>query len=219
MPPVEPTGAASAAAAATSPGPAPGLGKEDFLLLLVTQLQHQDPLDPLKADDFASQLAEFTAMEQQLRTNELLEAQGVRDADRLLQTRESLAVGLIGRTVATDGDSFSWTGASDTLSVPVSADGPSAFRVLLVDGAGEVVHAARAQVQGEGVHMLDLGSAPDALVPGDYSLRIEIEDGDPVRPAVTREVTGVRFDDAGPVLRAAGEEIPLSEVLQITLNP
>ena len=215
MPPVEPTGGAAAAATALGPG----MGKEDFLLLLVTQLQHQDPLDPLKADDFASQLAEFTAMEQQLRTNELLEAQGERDADRLLQTRESLAVGLIGRTVATDGNSFSWTGATETVSVPVSADGQSAFRVLLVDGGGEVVHSVRTQVQAEGVHMLDLGAAPDALVPGDYSVRIEIEDGDPVRPAVTREVTGVRFDDSGPVLLAAGEEIPLSEVLQITLNP
>ena len=217
MPPVEPTGGAAAASGAAALGP--GLGKDDFLLLLVTQLQNQDPLDPLKADDFASQLAEFTAMEQQLRTNELLEAQGERDADRLLQTRESLAVGLIGRTVATDGDGFSWAGTADTVTVPVSADGPSAFRVLRVDGAGEVVHSARTQVSGEGVHMLDLGTAPDALVPGDYSVRIEIEDGDPVRPAMAREVTGVRFDASGPVLLAAGEEIPLSEVLQITLNP
>lgn len=219
MPPIEPTSGAAAAASGTAAGLGPGLGKEDFLLLLVTQLQHQDPLDPLKAQDFASQLAEFTSMEQQLRTNELLEAQGSRDADRLIQTREGLAVGLIGRTVATEGDRLEWTGESGTVAVPVGADGAAAFRVLLVDTGGQVVHSARAQVEREGVHTVDLGPPPDGLTPGSYTVRVEAEDGAPVRPLVTRDVTGVRFDESGPVLLAAGEEVPLSEVLQITLNP
>src|SRR5262245_31053611 len=39
------------------------LGKEAFLQLLVTQLQHQDPLDPQDNSEFLAQLAQFTSLE------------------------------------------------------------------------------------------------------------------------------------------------------------
>ena len=39
------------------------LGKDAFLRLLVTQLQHQDPLDPQDNQEFLAQLAQFTSLE------------------------------------------------------------------------------------------------------------------------------------------------------------
>jgi flagellar basal-body rod modification protein FlgD len=41
----------------------PALGKEVFLQLLVTQLQHQDPLDPQDNSQFLAQLAQFSSLE------------------------------------------------------------------------------------------------------------------------------------------------------------
>lgn len=49
---------------------------ETFLRMLTTQMQNQDPLNPLEASDFAVQLATFSSVEQQVRTNDLLSGLG-----------------------------------------------------------------------------------------------------------------------------------------------
>ncbi len=47
---------------------------ETFLKMLTVQMQNQDPLNPVKSEDFAVQLATFSGVEQQVKTNDLLEA-------------------------------------------------------------------------------------------------------------------------------------------------
>lgn len=68
-----PTGPTRAIAAPTTQPPA-GISSdfETFLRMLTTQLQNQNPLEPIEASDFAVQLATFSGVEQQVRTNELL---------------------------------------------------------------------------------------------------------------------------------------------------
>ena len=46
---------------------------DDFLTLLTTQLQNQDPLEPMDSNEFTNQLVQFSQVEQQLATNDLLE--------------------------------------------------------------------------------------------------------------------------------------------------
>jgi flagellar basal-body rod modification protein FlgD len=50
------------------------LGKEDFLKLLVAQLTHQDPTNPMQDTEFVSQLATYSGLEQQMTMNKNLES-------------------------------------------------------------------------------------------------------------------------------------------------
>ena len=63
---VNPTGSGSGAASAlASATRSRAVNKEEFLKLLVKQLEHQDPLNPTDSAAFTSQLAQFSTLEQQ----------------------------------------------------------------------------------------------------------------------------------------------------------
>jgi flagellar basal-body rod modification protein FlgD len=56
----------------SSDGPK-AMGQDDFLKLLVTQLQHQDPLNPIENQDFIAQTAQFSQLEQLSKLVSLME--------------------------------------------------------------------------------------------------------------------------------------------------
>jgi flagellar basal-body rod modification protein FlgD len=60
---VHPVSAADTGSVAAPAAKPDALGKDAFLSLLVTQLQHQDPLDPQDNSEFLAQLAQFTSLE------------------------------------------------------------------------------------------------------------------------------------------------------------
>ncbi len=195
-----------------------GLGKEDFLRLLVTQLQYQDPLDPLDAQDFASQLAEFTAMEQQLLTNELLEAQIDMSSASMIESQNSIAIGMIGNDVVADGDRAVLSGSSSD-AVYLATSGAASLQVSVQDASGQVVASTTTAVPGDGVHRVPLGEAAEDLEPGTYTVVVELveaPEGVTARSLSSGIVQGVRWGDSGPVLVVGSEEISLSNVLQIS---
>ncbi|MBM7659359.1 flagellar basal-body rod modification protein FlgD [Bacillus mesophilus] len=49
------------------------MGKDDFLRILMTQLQNQDPMNPMQDKDFIAQMATFTSLEQMTNMNKMLE--------------------------------------------------------------------------------------------------------------------------------------------------
>jgi len=115
---VTPTASGTLCAAAAGTNPNAILGKDDFLKLLVTQLQHQDPMNPMDDKDFMGQMAQFSSLEQI--TNLVAATQ-----QQAFSSQMSQAVGLIGHQV-------SW----------VSADGTNgsgtASKVSISDGAIQI---------------------------------------------------------------------------------
>src|SRR3954466_12630637 len=80
------------------------IGKDDFLKLLVGQLQHQDPMQPADDTQFIGQMAQFSQLEQESNT-------AASTDDIATQLGRSGALGLIGKTVSyTDADKQTHTG-------------------------------------------------------------------------------------------------------------
>jgi len=75
------------------------LGKDDFLTILIAQLEYQDPFDPMDEKEMVSQLAQFSSLEQLTNINETLE-----DATDLMATQTATsAVSFIGKDVYASG--------------------------------------------------------------------------------------------------------------------
>ena len=111
---VTPTTSGTLGAAAAGTNPNAILGKDDFLKLLVTQLQHQDPMNPMDDKDFMGQMAQFSSLEQITNLVETTQREA-------FSSQMSQAVGLIGHQVswvATDG-----TNGSGTVSKVSVSDG------------------------------------------------------------------------------------------------
>ena len=101
------------------------LGKDAFLKLLTTQLQHQDPLNPMEDSEFMGQMAQFSTLEQI--TN--MATANTAMADNLAFSK---SVSLIGRTVSyLDADKQPQTGKVDRVT---TTDGKPALTVGGIDG-------------------------------------------------------------------------------------
>ena len=85
------------------------INMQDFLRILVAQLNYQDPLKPMDNEQFVSQLAQFTSLQQTQNLNDKMES--------LLTIQGAMqSVGLIGRTVDINGDSGQVSGRVTALN-------------------------------------------------------------------------------------------------------
>ena len=101
------------------------LGKDAFLKLLVAQLQHQDPMNPMNDSEFMGQMASFSTLEQV--TN--MASANEKIAGSLTSSN---AIGLIGRTVTyVDGSDQIHTG---TVEKVTTTDGKPSLTVAGIDG-------------------------------------------------------------------------------------
>jgi flagellar basal-body rod modification protein FlgD len=109
------TAARTSTADATQSGGAISADFETFLKMLTTQMRNQDPLNPVDSSDFAVQLATFSTVEQQVRTNDLLTGLGAQMG----------ALGL--------GQLSGWIGLEAEAKTPVAFDGAPVPLTATVD--------------------------------------------------------------------------------------
>jgi len=144
---------------------------DTFLQLLTAQLANQDPLNPQDGTEFTSQLAQFSSLEQQINTNEYLEALLNAQPD----TKQAEAMSYVGKEVLIPGDKFA---LKETGNIEFSYDSNQPLesaKVTVYDSSGEKVHDFTAQAD-EGIHevLWDGRDAEGNRLPADiYSIKVE----------------------------------------------
>ncbi len=145
------------------------LGQSQFLDLMLTQLQHQDPLNPMESGDFLAQLAQFGTV------NGITELQGSFGAlaDQLQSNQALQASTLVGRSVTVQGNTFSHQQGEEfkggvELTSPVDS-----LIVNIVDAAGQLIQQLNYGPQPSGNMHLSwngLNTNGQPVASGSYSL-------------------------------------------------
>ena len=197
------------------------MGKDDFLKLLIAQLAAQDPLDPMGAQDFSAQLAQFSALEQMTNVNTNLET--IQKLETALQNTSS--VNLIGKTVESNGNAFNHvSGASDVLAYSLDRNAES-IRIDIYDSSGKQTDLVKLGNQGQGKNTVSWnGNDPQGNpVPvGTYSFTVSAEDtsGIPIQVDTFSSglVTDVVFGEDEIYAVVNGKELPISTIKRVSIN-
>jgi flagellar basal-body rod modification protein FlgD len=188
---------------------------DTFLQILTTQLRNQNPLDPLDTNQFTQQLVQFSGVEQQLKTNQFLEAMMTSTQN----ANNSQAVSYIGKIVTAEGSKTELVEGKATWHFATAK--AASITATVRDKDGNVVYTKTGTVkQGESVFTWDgIGSDGRKKPEGSYSVTIEGRDGDgklvDVATQMTGEVTGIDFSGSEPVLIVGGAKVNLSSVLSV----
>jgi flagellar basal-body rod modification protein FlgD len=198
------------------------LGKDDFLKIMITQMKHQDPTSPFKADQMAAQMAQFASVEQLSNMNQGLAklASNQQSADRLAMT------GMIGKTVTVDRERFPHIeGQSDSLSFDLPKDAKE-VKVSVVSDLGEVLLTKELgpQAKGSGSFTWD-GNKSNSLPAkaGNYLFKVEAVDANGAGIAMntqrTARVVGLSFEGNEAILlvgdNKSQEKVTMRSVVRI----
>ncbi|MBX6324200.1 MAG: flagellar hook assembly protein FlgD [Rhodospirillaceae bacterium] len=210
--------AAGAASSSRSSSALTGLSDnfDNFLKLLTKQLQNQDPLAPMDANQFTQQLVQFTAVEQAIATNSKL--------DKLIEgqaaSQAATALSYLGMQVTAKADQIGLTDGEARFDYTLAAPANS-VAIVISDSRGKPVLAATGETAA-GTHSFtwDGKDADGTTLPdGTYKLQVVALDADGKLIDTTAttggKVTGVEIRDGQIVLSVGDLEVPFDQVLSV----
>lgn len=164
-----------------------------FLNLLVTQLKNQDPLDPMDANEFTSQLVQFASVEQQIYQNANLE--------KLLKVEQTSQVAnmvdFIGNTIEAVGNSFYLENGEAEITYQFETT-PNSANINIINSSGLTVYSSDANLEtGQQSFKWDgKDKYGNTLPDGSYAAVVSAQDHDGNLMNVTQTVFG-RVTGAG----------------------
>lgn len=193
------------------------LGKNQFLELMITQLKHQDPLNPAQNEDFIAQLAQFSSLEGIENLNKSVDSMAT--AMRATVTMEAAA--LVGRSVLVPTDRTFMQGSSLVGSVNVSQS-TSNLVVEISSPSGSLLRRIDVGPAGVGNSRFlwdGMDASGQAQPPGVYRVRAYAAQGEAATEfavdlpelvaSVSLEPTGIQLNLAG------GSTVPVTQVKEI----
>jgi flagellar basal-body rod modification protein FlgD len=189
---------------------------QTFLTLLTTQLQNQNPLDPLDTNQFTQQLVQFAGVEQQLKTNDSLQT-----LVTMQQTAQATqALQFVGKTAIVSGNTTAMASSKATweLNVPSTSN----ITISIANSSGQTVYSGNFSANagnnqpftwnGQGS---DGKQYPDGL----YTLTATAADGSGNSVAISSQVGGtvsaVDLTQTPPLLTINGQSYTISQVKAI----
>jgi flagellar basal-body rod modification protein FlgD len=211
------TSSATAATAAKATSPVTSVGSmissdfETFLKMLTVQMENQDPLNPIESSDFAVQLATFSGVEQQVQTNDLLQAMS---AQLGAMNMSDLAgwVGMEARAVAS-----AWFSNTPLTLQPKPASGAETTFLVVRDAAGALVDRVEVPVSDEPIQWAGVGANGQPVPAGLYSFHLQSMSqgkiiGDEQMPVYSRIVEARMKGGQTILVLASGEVVAASEI-------
>ena len=189
---------------------------DTFLKLLTTQLQHQDPTNPMSSDQFTQQLVQMSGVEQSIQTNRNLEtlitAYSIQNA--------SLSVSLLGREVTGSGTGTLLADGKASWNFALAADAPD-LTLQVINSDGATVYTEKTDGL-KGDHKFEWDgkdSKGNELADGTYFLKVTANgaDGSPVAvdTRTTGIVTAIDLSTTDPLLTVNGAQIRYSQVTAV----
>jgi flagellar basal-body rod modification protein FlgD len=188
---------------------------QTFLTLLTTQLQNQNPLDPLDTNQFTQQLVQFAQVEQQLKQNEQLAT--LIAIEQTAQTTTALAY--VGQTVAVDGQTAALADGKATWSF--TSPKPATATITVKNSTGQTVHSGSFSVSaGMQNFIWDGKDSKGVQWPnGNYTISVVGKDASGQPVAISTEVEGpvdsVDISKTPPILSVGGQEFTLDKIKRV----
>jgi len=194
------------------------LGKDDFLTLLITQLQNQDPLNPTDSVEYTAQLAQFSSLEQLSNVNQNLEYLQLYQAS----INNAQAVSFIGKQVLAQGNAIQLNdGVADNCEFELAADA-SGVVVNIYDQAGNFVKALEEGAMQAGRQRVAWDGTDqngNTVADGNYTFEVMALDGNnqtvAVTPFMTGTVDGVTFREGTTYFIVADQKIPIGDIVEV----
>jgi flagellar basal-body rod modification protein FlgD len=190
---------------------------QSFLTLLTTQLQNQNPLDPLDTNQFTQQLVEFAGVQQQLNTNDslatLVSLQQTTQATTALQYVGKTAT-VVGATAPMVNSTAGWeltfpTNATATITIS-AANGQTAFT-----GDYNITAGKNQAYIWNGVGTDGTTKWPD----GNYTISVTAKDSNNNTVAVSTQIVGtinsVDLTQSPPLLSIGGNNYTVNQIQSI----
>ncbi len=213
------SGTSSSGTTSTSSG-TPGIADNfnQFLSLLTTQLQHQDPTAPLDANAFTQQLVQFSQVEQQLKTNSKLDSL-ITNTGSSSQISSLLGYVGLNATISSAQGILSANGASWTVTAPASSQNA---KITITDSSGAQVASYTSSLKaGDQTITWDGKNSSGATAPnGIYSIKVSGTGSTgasfTATTKTTVQITGIDSSSGTASLTAGGLSFTPSQVISVT---
>jgi flagellar basal-body rod modification protein FlgD len=187
-----------------------------FLMLLTTQLKNQNPLEPLDTNQFTQQLVQFASVEQQIKSNDTLNALLTSSHSSIV----SSAASFVGMNVTADGATTRLQDGSAQWRLNVSRAATGTIKISDKDG-NVVFSETKPLVAGNQTYTWD-GRTSTGLPAsaGDYTITVTGRDVSGQSVTVKTEISGkvdsVDMAADTPVLVLGGVRVPLANIKTIS---